>query len=210
MRTSAHRPTPAVAPESGALDHSATRKAPREYTLGNGETVALAEISDRLGRRMVAAVAVGVVGIGIGAFVSQPLARLFYERRGDVILDWLIAWAIALTVFVALTVAAAVVYETVSTSSTGTSWGPFGTDVRVVRRQDGRPPGLVASLVRTLFPVALGIAGMIVMFFIASPNEFLAPYVSPLPWSLAYVSACLDKHRRGWHDKLAGTVAISP
>ncbi|WP_419947165.1 RDD family protein [Candidatus Poriferisodalis sp.] len=98
------------------------------------------------------------------------------------------------TALVAL-LALLVLYEPVMVALWGATVGKLAVGLRVVRIADGTRPGLFRSLVRVLVPSFAGVSTLGVGWFIV--------------WFILVWSTMSGQDRRGWHDKLSGTVVVT-
>ncbi|MCY3586670.1 MAG: RDD family protein [Acidimicrobiaceae bacterium] len=174
-------------------------------SLGTGETVPLATFADRRRGRLTEAIYVAVILIPPAFAVGSLLALLQFHPAADKgALDKAL-WLYVIGVLAALLAVAA--YEAWSTATGRPRWRDVRAGTRVVRLRDGRSPGLVASLGRSILPIIAGFVGIVVGLLIPwdTPLDLM---VGPAVWALLYATAFWDDHGRGWHDKLAGTVVI--
>ena len=141
-------------------------------------------------------------GTGQQAYLAGPGARL-----GARILDGLITGTAAIVVLLAgviasaatdsnvvfyLTLAAVVagliVYEVGMTATTGQTLGKQAVKIKVIRVDNGQPPGWGKSALRYVVP---GLCGII-----------------PFGGLICYASLTWDNNRQGWHDKAATTYVV--
>lgn len=128
---------------------------------------------------------------GLGDVPLAPLGGRVMAKLVDVVLVALpVAFVLgvvepgSLWLQVVVTQAVLVVYEAGLTASAGATPGKRIARLKVVRMDTGRPPGLVAAVVRAVLGVP----------------------VSLMP----AVTALFDERtHRGWHDRLAGTVVVA-
>ena len=108
---------------------------------------------------------------------------------GAVVLLGLIGVETALSgVLVLLILAVLIAYFPVSwTLLRGQTPGMMAFDLRIVRERDGSPIGLGTALVR-----------------------FLGWIVSAVVLDLGFLAIGIDRRKRGWHDRIAGTVVVRP
>ncbi|MBO1335145.1 RDD family protein [Streptomyces sp. VRA16 Mangrove soil] len=87
--------------------------------------------------------------------------------------------------------AVTLVYEVLMISFVGATLGKLAVGIRVLRLEDGQKPGLGKGLLRWLIP-------------------FVGYFACGLGMLLVYVSPFFDNSGRqqGWHDKVAGTIAV--
>lgn len=175
-------------------------------SLGTGETVPLATFADRRRGRLTEATYVFVILIVPASAVGSLLALLQFHPAADKgTLDKAL-WLYVSGVLAALLAFA--VYEAWSTATGRPRWRDVRAGTRVVRMRDGRSPGFIAALGRSTLPVAAGLVGVVIGFWIPSAASLELVFVTGL-WALVYATAFWDDHGRGWHDKLAGTVVIA-
>ena len=85
------------------------------------------------------------------------------------------------------------VYHTVCIAVWGRTVGKLATHIRVVRVDNGGPPGWWYSAIRALLPTALG----------------AVPAIGPYLVFPVYIVAFFDPRRQGLHDKAAGTIVVT-
>ena len=174
-------------------------------SLGTGETVPLATFADRRRGRLTEATYVFAILILPASAVGSLIALLQFHPAADKRALDKALWLYVSGVLAALLAVAA--YEAWSTSTGRPRWRDVRAGTRVVRMRDGRPPGFIASLGRSILPIVAGLVGIVLGAWI--PTAFpLALMAGPAVWSLVYATAFWDDNGRGWHDKLAGTVVI--
>ena len=173
---------------------------------GSGETVALATFGDRRRGRLTEATYTFLILIVPAFAVGSLIALLHFHPVADNGTLNKALWLYVIGVLVALLAFAA--YEAWSTATGRPRWRDIRAGTRVVRMRDGRSPGFVASLGRSILPIIAGLVGIALRFWIpsAAPLELV---LGPGLWALVYAAAFWDDHGRGWHDKLAGTVVIA-
>ena len=175
------------------------RFAPTRYALGADDLVTPASFLDRVASRLVDIVVMFCV---IG-FVQLILVFPFTipESMG-------VGSGVAFSYWLGLAVAAAsavILYEVWATSSRGQSLGKRNVGLEVLRIGDGQPPQLLESLARATIPLACGAS----VFGIAAAMSIRWPLLyGTAAWALVCLSTLLDSSRRGWHDKLAGTIVV--
>ena len=115
----------------------------------------------------------------------------------------------------------AVRYEVAYTSRRGYSSGK-GPTVQVILWEEyqnptgvNKYPDMYHSFIRWLIPHGVLIAGLVIsmrLWYLAdqgpdamNPLLFL---LGPVGWVLMYLTTLLDKNRRGWNDKAAGTIVV--
>ena len=105
--------------------------------------------------------------------------------------------------------------EVWTTSLRGRSLGKRNVGLKVVRISDGQAPPLHESLARPAIPPAtfLCASGLCASGLSASGIAMGItarwPFIyGALTWLVVLLSSLLDSQRRGWHDKLAGTVVL--
>ena len=160
------------------------RSSPGWVTLETGEQLELAEPSARLSAKIIdflilVAVIVGGVIVVLVALVAEGFGVGIGLVEG---------------VFLAalLIVLASLLYDPLFIAIRGQTVGKKATGIRVVRADNGGLPTLGASFARWALPgVLLAIPG--------------AGYALA---ALCFSSLLRDASRRGWHDKVAGTVVV--
>ena len=160
------------------------RSSPGWVTLETGEQLELAEPSARLNAKIIDLLILVAVIVG-GVIVV--LVALVAERSG-------VGVGLVEGVFLAalLIVLASLLYDPLFIAVRGQTVGKKATGIRVVRADNGELPTLGRSFARWALPGAL----------LAIPG---AGYVLA---SLCFSSLLRDASRRGWHDKVAGTVVV--
>ena len=157
-------------------------------TLGTGGGVQLAGAGSRLGARIIDGVI--MTGLVIILFVIGIASALGADA----------AWteedsSAAAGVFVGLALLAVLIgilYEVTLIAVRGQTLGKMAVRIKVVRADNGLPPGWGKSIGRWIIPAALG----------------FIPFIGWLLSLLVYISLLWDKVRQGWHDKAAGTLVI--
>ena len=105
-------------------------------------------------------------------------------------------------------------YEPVSTARRGQTFGKQGFSIAVVSYPYGREQGLSRrrSRIRWAVPhgafMVAGAAGMASSAALGVWGLVVAAGAAAAGWTAVYASVLLDDDRRGWHDKLAGTVVV--
>ena len=88
-------------------------------------------------------------------------------------------------------------YEAWFVGAHGQTLGKLLERSRVVDVDTGEPPGFAAGAKRAGLPYGVLLVGM-----------FVLGQIGPLLMMIVYLSSALDDAKRGWHDKLAGTVVV--
>ena len=209
MRPTGRRPVPARPPRgTESIQRSGSTPAgpeSAEVTLGTGETVTLATFDERRRGRLTEAAYV-LANLIVPVFAGGMfVALLAISPAGTTSTAETAAWFYVVSVLAALL--AVSVYEAWSTAAGRPRWRDARAGTRVVRMRDGRSPGFIASLGRSILPIIAALIGIVLGTWIpwAAPLELMA---APALWALVYATAFWDDHGRGWHDKLAGTVVI--
>ncbi|WP_419855820.1 RDD family protein [Candidatus Poriferisodalis sp.] len=179
------------------------------FIMINGAEVRLATFGERVVGRLVDAAILLTCEVVVMLAVFLPLSflgwghdwgALFQGTLGEAIdvLSWVLPASIAFTWLL---------YETVSTARGSRTLGKRAPGIEVVRAVDGTPPSLISSFWRALLPMLAGAVGALLSWRLGvwTPFQFGAAF-----WALVYVSAISNRHRQGWHDKLAGTVVVGP
>ena len=177
----------------------------------SGDSVLLAELSDRCFAKLVDLVLIfvgAVIGILVMSFVI--FSNFLSPEDGSYV-----------DVFLGFTPLLALLsHEVFLTALSGKTLGKMVAGIKVVRFNDGQVPGVVRSFVRWTIPIIAGTAGTLIVAFSTttmesdtvgeqlSVREQLLLAGGLLSWLLVYLSSLWDKNRRGWHDKIAGTVVI--
>lgn len=157
---------------------------PGWVTLDTGEQLELAEPSARLNAKIIDLLI--LVGVIVGG-VILVLVTLVAEGLG-------VGIGLVEGVFLSalLIVLASLLYDPLLIAIRGQTVGKKATGIRVVRADNGGLPTLGASFARWALPgVLLAIPG--------------AGYVLA---AFCFSSLLRDASRRGWHDKVAGTVVV--
>ena len=190
------------------LHSGRTARAPKcpEVTLGNGEIVTLATFDNRCRGRLTEAAYISAILIPPAFVVGSLIGLLAYHPAADYDALNKALWLYVIGVLAALLAAA--LYEAWSTMTSRPRWRDVRAGTRVVRMRDGRSPGFIASLGRSILPIIAGLVGIVLGAWIPSafPTALMA---GPVVWALVYATAFWDDHGRGWHDKLAGTVVVA-
>ena len=130
------------------------------------------------------------VGLGGGDSVPSQSYRLWFETYAvPDFQPWLSIFAIHLACVILLLVPS-LLYELPMTAARGQTIGKIMMGIKVTHNSNGRVPGWKRSSVRwaiIYLPLLVPIIGIII---------FLLTVISPL----------FDPQRRGWHDKIAGTI----
>ncbi|MCY3806807.1 MAG: RDD family protein [bacterium] len=157
---------------------------PGWVTLDTGEQLELAEPSARLSAKVIDLLILVAVIVG---GVVLVLVTLVAEGLG-------VGIGLVEGVFLSalLIVLASLLYDPLLIAIRGQTIGKKATGIRVVRADNGELPTLGASFARWALPgVLLAIPG--------------AGYVLV---ALCFSSLTRDASRRGWHDKVAGTIVV--
>ena len=177
------------------------RGAARSCVLGDGGVARLATVGDRLAARVVdwALLCVAMVALLILVGLVVP----------D---DW--AGGLLVGLFWLGVVVISGCYEAVLVARWGQTLGKLAAGVAVRRVGDGAAPGSKCALLRLAIPpvAAAGPAVVALWASLGSPAESAGPrlaLVGVLAGGVCYLSSLWDRHRRGWHDRLAGTVVVA-
>ncbi len=98
-------------------------------------------------------------------------------------------------------------YEVLMTATTGQTPGKMVAKIRVVGTDSGDTLTIWESMRRWLVPAILAIG----YFMFIRDDRTVASYIGQVLGLLAllvYASLAMDGSRRGWHDKLAGSVVV--
>ena len=79
-----------------------------------------------------------------------------------------------------------ILYYVLFTGLRGQTLGKMVVGIRVVRPSNGEVPGLARAVLR----------------------EVLGKLISTIVILLGYIWVAFDPHKRGWHDKIAGTYVV--
>lgn len=160
------------------------RSSPGWVTLDTGEQLELAEPSARLSAKIIdLLILVAVIVGGVIVVMLALVAEGFGVGIGLVEGVFLSALLIVL---------ASLLYDPLLIAIRGQTIGKKAAGIRVVRADNGELPTLGRSFARWALPgVLLAIPGA---------GYFLA--------ALCFSSLTRDASRRGWHDKVAGTVVV--
>ena len=167
-------------------------------TLGTGAAVKLAGRGQRLGARVVDWVimaSLAVVPVIISSFLA--FGWLFSDIDGELD-NWLI---VASAAILAALLCGLALYEVAMTARKGQTVGKQAMGIKVVRADSGEVPGWGRSVVRWFIPVAFSFACCVIAVAVGV-LELVC-----LAW-IVYLSMLWDKTRRGWYDKIAGTLVI--
>ena len=160
------------------------RSSPGWVTLDTGEQLELAEPAARLGAKVIdLLILVAVIVGGVIVVLVALVAEGFGVGIGLVEGVFLSALLIVL---------ASLLYDPLLIAIRGQTVGKKATGIRVVRADNGELPTLGRSFARWALPGVL----------LAIP---VAGYALT---ALCFASLTRDPSRRGWHDKLAGTVVV--
>ena len=104
-----------------------------------------------------------------------------------------------------------VLYEPVMVAWRGQTLGKVMTRVKVVRFADGEPPRLWQAIVRWAIPAAAGIALSLIvaLVLVGVQADAVRLLVMFAAWTPLYLTSFMGDDGRGWHDKAAGTIAVS-
>lgn len=155
------------------------------------EGAPLASIGSRAAARVLDSLLLGVVGsltFWLAIYVSEPESSTYFDSLG---------WALSL---------AGAVYEIVLTKWRGQTLGKMAMRIRVVRSDRSSLPGWWSSTVRFGVPT---IVTWIVGFAITPLGPETSAFVGFLIAPAVYLTAVLDRDRKGIHDKAAGTMVIA-
>lgn len=95
----------------------------------------------------------------------------------------------------------AAVYEIGLTATRGQTLGKMAVATQVVDRSQERLPAWNQAVVRWLVPALPSIAGVIVVHWSID--------LAGVAWAVfVYLPILTQAHRRGWHDRVAGTLVI--
>ena len=201
-------------------DAHGNRVVEQAVTLGDGRVMTPSPITARAAARAVDTAVMGAVMIVAVVFSFSAVFHLC-AYGGCSSPD---ATDLRNLRFAAILQLVVVAYEPLTTALWGQTLGKWIIGIRVVTVKTGRRPGLVRALVRWL-PGAAIVAVAIVYYSVRSLtavpvySEF-AYSIEPLPlptwvflvgaawWLVVHCSSLWSNSRRGWHDKLAGTVVI--
>ena len=171
----------------------------RRCQLGTGELVTPAPFLDRVAARLVDVVI---------TFVAIGLVELFLVVPFDVHASMGFGDGVSVSYAVGMAFAAAsfvILYEVWTTSWRGHSLGKRNVGLKIIRVHDGKPPPLLESFARTAMPAAAGASGHGIATAFAARWPMLYGVAI---WMVVGLSFLLDPYRRGWHDKLTGTVVV--
>lgn len=111
--------------------------------------------------------------------------------EGDVISRNPPIWALLLVVV------AAWLYETMLVSARGQTLGKLFERSWVLDLETGEPPTFASSARRSALPYGVLLLGTLAL-----------GSLGPLLMMVVYLSSALDDLKRGWHDKMAGTIVV--
>jgi len=100
-----------------------------------------------------------------------------------------------------------VLYEVLMTATTGQTPGKMVAKTRVVGTDSGDTLTMWESMRRWLAPAILAVG----YFMLITGDRTATSYIGQISGLLAllvYASVAMDGNRRGWHDKLAGSVVV--
>lgn len=160
------------------------RSSPRWVTLGTGEQLELAEPGARLRAKIIdlkilVAVVVGCIIVVLLALAADR-SNTGVGVVGGVVLASMILGLVSL------------LYDPVLVAIRGQTVGKMAMRIRVVCADNGELPGWGRSFGRWAVPGAL----------------LFVPGVGVLLALVCFASLTWDPSRRGWHDRLAGTVVV--
>ena len=107
--------------------------------------------------------------------------------------------------YVAISIAVITIYEIVMTKIRGQTLGKMLARIRVVKARDGTLPGWGASIIRYAVPSLAVWLIEVAMSLLGRSDSFWVVFLLPA----FYLTAALDRQRRGLHDKAAGTIVVS-
>ena len=102
-------------------------------------------------------------------------------------------------------------YELFVVALLGKTIGRERCSIRVVRYDDGELPGsrsLVRWSVLAVPPVLASLVIAAIPVSSAQTHDLLVVLAGTAAWLIVSVSPAWDDNRRGWHDKIAGTIVI--
>ncbi len=201
---------PAPASSGPRAPGSETR---RTATLGNGQVVELANMSERFTVRLIETVV--VAGLVVAELVAMAIWFFVSGYWGS----WSIGQAsrtadrrtaVALAgVVLALTLLLPVIFETWRNCRDCREDRRGRGGIRLIRFADGEPPSALESATRALLPIGTSALAYCVALFIGPWNAAEAIVLVGVPmWLLTHGSALMRTDRRGWPDQLAGTIMI--
>ncbi len=153
-------------------------------TLGTGEELELAEPVARLRAKFIDGMILVAV-IVMGVFVVLLSAAAGEWGAGIGIVEGVLISSVILALV-------SVLYDPAMIAIRGQTIGKMVTGIRVVRLDDGELPSWGRSFGRWVLPGVL----------LAIPGIGFVPVV------ICWASLTWDPSRRGWHDKVAGTVVV--
>ena len=174
----------------------------RKVTLGSGQTAVLASVWNRGGARILDWTLMAVVGLvlliptllvgwAVGAVKDVSIFSLqTIEETPGIRVS---------VVFILLTLMIGVAYEPVMIALRGQTLGKMATRIRVVRADNGLPPGWSKSIARWIMPSVLIAVPLIAWVRLDFGILMSVP---------VYLSFSWDRLHQGWHDKMAGTLVI--
>ena len=113
----------------------------------------------------------------------------------------------------ALVLAAGAAYEAAVTALRGQTLGKELSGIQVVRRDDELTPKAEHTLLRWSIPAAAFAVGVVAVTAAPLPvggttRTLIHLAGGPILWLVVCASPPWDHDRRGWHDKIAGTIVI--
>ncbi|MYB80410.1 MAG: RDD family protein [Acidimicrobiales bacterium] len=176
-----------------------SRSRPQRYQLGTGDLVTPAPFLDRIAARLVDVVVM---------LLAIAVVELVLVLPFDINASMGFGEGVSASYAVGMAIAGAslvILYEVWTTSWRGHSLGKRNVGLRVIRIRDGKRPPLLESFARTAMPVAAGASGYGIATAFAARWPMLYGVAA---WMVVGLSFLLDPCRRGWHDKLTGTVVV--
>ncbi|MCY4516407.1 MAG: RDD family protein [Acidimicrobiaceae bacterium] len=161
----------------------------------------IANLGDRIGAWVIDSL------IMVGTFMPIAFFLIVYSYAayGNPVGDGYNSEELAIMWVVPVTASAALgFYRIYRLMVAGQSPGMRRFGVEVVRLDNGKRLSFTRSLVRTALPPASMMLGLAAAILMGSEN----PAWGGLLWLVVPAPALWNRHRRGWHDQIAGAVAV--
>ena len=160
--------------------------------LGDGRELPKAGIAARLAARIA-----DLLVVAPGLFVVLRYVGRVLDAEFSCFMSWTYCVPDPVPLFGPAEVVAfawVVLYEPVSVALWGRTAGKWAEGIKVVSIVDGAKPSMARSLARVALPAVAGLATFGVGWLVIQ--------------TVLWASTMANRDRRGWHDRLAGTVVV--
>ncbi|WP_419944287.1 RDD family protein [Candidatus Poriferisodalis sp.] len=173
------------------------------------ESLVPAGLGRRLAARLIDVVAAAAAMFAVSIVLGVLAVLIWFGSPGS---GSSVDTALLGFVLTAAVLAAHAAYEVILTVRHGATVGKAMAGMAVVNHQSGAQPGTGQILARHLMlhvPPTVGCAVAVSMFEPADMRAWAAIAAGAASWALIGASAAWNPRRRGWHDRLAGTVVAT-